>query len=131
MEVVWQDKITFTHRNIVNIYIVYEINLWDRGYDDYPVLENYLFGPVKLTKNPDIDKYKYSGYGIGFDRRGTFSVSGGSGRNVIIIDVDMSSSVHVNNKRKDISVFGIGPMQGLDDTTLTAEKNLFNQFYRA
>ena len=105
--------------------------MWDRGYDDYPVLENYLFGPVKLTKNSDIDKYKYSGYGIGFDRRGTFSVSGGSGRNVIIIDVDMSSSVHVNNKRKGISVFGIGPMQGLDDTTLTAEKNLFNQFYRA
>ena len=29
---------------------------------DYPTLENCLFGSVKLTKNPDIDKYKYSGY---------------------------------------------------------------------
>ena len=27
-----------------------------------------LFGAVSLTKNADIDKYKYSGYGIGFDR---------------------------------------------------------------
>ena len=26
-----------------------------------------------LTKNDDIDKYKYSGYGIGFDRRSSFS----------------------------------------------------------
>ena len=33
----------------------------------------------------------------------------------------MSSSVHINNKNKDILVFGEGPTQGLDDTTLTAE----------
>ena len=58
-----QDKITFTHGNIVNIYIVYEIDLWDCGYDHYPVLENSLFA-VKLIKNADIDKYKYSGHGI-------------------------------------------------------------------
>ena len=33
----------------------------------------------------------------------------------------MSSSVHVDNKRKDILVFGDGPTQRLDDTTLTAK----------
>ena len=27
-----------------------------------------------MTKNNDIDKYKYSGYGIGFDRKRKFSV---------------------------------------------------------
>ena len=32
---------------------------------------------VTLNKNADIDKYGYSGYGIGFDRRGNFSFSGG------------------------------------------------------
>ena len=37
-----QGKITFTYKNIVNIYIVYEINLWDRGYDHYPKLDNSL-----------------------------------------------------------------------------------------
>ena len=31
-----------------------------------------LFGAVKLTKNADKDKYKYSGYGIGFDSRSEF-----------------------------------------------------------
>ena len=41
---------------------------------------------------------------------------------VIIFGVDMSSSVHVENKKKDILILGEGPTQGLDDTTLTAEK---------
>ena len=43
---------------------------------DYPTLENCLFGAVKLTKNADIDKYGYSGYGIGFDRHGRFPFPG-------------------------------------------------------
>ena len=34
----------------------------------------------------------------------------------------MSSSVHVDNKKKDILIFGDGPTQGLDGTILTAEK---------
>ena len=34
----------------------------------------------------------------------------------------MSSSVHIDNKKKDILILGKGPMQGLDDTTLAAEK---------
>ena len=88
-----QAKITFTHGTIVNTYIVYDSN------NNYPTLENSLFGAVKLTKNADIDKYKYFGHGIGFDRCGTFSVpSGGFGQNVIIFGVDVSSSVRVDNK---------------------------------
>ena len=41
----------------------------------------------------------------------------------------MSSSVHVNNKKKDILILGEDPTQGLDDTELNAEKNVFNQLY--
>ena len=82
-----------------------------------------MFGAVKLNKNAGIDGYKYSGYGIGFDRRETFSFpTGGFGNNVIIFAVDMSYSIHVDNKKKDILILGEGPTQGLDDTTLTAEK---------
>ena len=88
-----------------------------------------MFGVVKLTKNPDIDKYKYSGYGIGFDRNEKFSVYNGFGTNCIIFGVDMSSSVHVDNKKKDISIVGEGPTQGLDGATLTEEKKKFNKFY--
>ena len=45
-----QDKITFTHGKTVNTYIVYKINLWDCGYDNYPRLENSVFAAVKLVK---------------------------------------------------------------------------------
>ena len=75
-----------------------------------------------MTKNADIDKYGYSGYGIGFDRRGSFSFPGGGfGQNVIIFGADMSSSAHIDNKKKDILVLGKGPTQGLE-YTLTADK---------
>ena len=33
----------------------------------------------------------------------------------------MSSSVHIDNKNKDILILGEGPTQELDDATLTAE----------
>ena len=91
-----QDKITSNHGKIVNIYIVYEL---DKTYIvATPTLVNSLFGTVSLTKNADFDKYKYSGYGIGCDRGSVYSVGNGIGRNVIIFKVDMSSSVHVDNK---------------------------------
>ena len=75
-----------------------------------------------MTKNINIDKYGYSGYGIGFDRKGSFSFpDGGFGQNVLIFWVDMSFSTRIDNKKKDILVLGIGPTQGLEHT-LTAEK---------
>ena len=47
-----------------------------------------LFGAVKLTKNYDIDKYKYSGYGIEFDLKGAFThPSGGIGQNVVFLEL--------------------------------------------
>ena len=62
---------------------------------------NCLFAAVTLTNNTNIDKYGYSGYGIGFDRKSSFSFPGdGFGRNVLISGADMSSSAHVNNKKK-------------------------------
>ena len=87
-----------------------------------PTLENCLSGAVTLTKNVNIDKYGYSGYGIGFDRRSSFSFPGGGyGQNVLIFGVDMSFSAHIDNKKKDILVLGIGPTQRLEHL-LTAEK---------
>ena len=118
-----QDKTTFTHEKTVNIYTAYEIDLWPfrRGHF---TSGNALFDEVKLVKNPDKSKYKYSGYGIGFDNLGFFSFpTSGFGKNVINFGADISSSsVHVDNKKKDILILGEGTTQGLGDTTLTAEK---------
>ena len=94
-----QSKLTYTHKKIVNIYVVYELGASSSNIND-PTLKNCLFGAVTLTKNTDIDKYGYSGYGIGFDRRSSFSFpSGGFGQNIIIFGVDMSSSPHIDNKK--------------------------------
>ena len=79
-------------------------------------LNNGLFGSAELTKDSDPNKYKYSGYGIGFDSCSGFLFTYGSvGKNVIIFIADMSSSGHIDNKNKDILILGEGPTQGLDD----------------
>ena len=94
-----EDKARYSHGAIINIYIVYEISK-NYNISSYPTLENCLFGTVSLTKHVDIDQYKYSGYGIGFDRKGEFSFGNGFGKSVIIFGADMSSSVHANIKTK-------------------------------
>ena len=115
------NKIIHSYGRKVNVYIVYELSASSSN-DIDPLLKNCLFGAVTFTKNADIERYGYSGYGIGFDRRGSFSFPGGGfGQNVLIFGVDMSSSAHIDNKKKDILVLGIGPTQGLEHT-LTAEK---------
>ena len=81
-----------------------------------------------MTKNPDIDKYKYSGYGIGFERREEFSLDNGIDRNVIISGLNLSSSPDTDNKKKDLLILDKGPTQGLEHT-MTAQK--MNQFILA
>ena len=115
------NALTYDKDHIVNVYIVYELGASSSS-DSDPTLKNCLFGAVTLTKNADIEKYGYSGFGIGFDRRSSFSFPGGGfGQKVLIFEVDMSSSVHIDNKKKDILVLGKGPIQGLEHN-LTAEK---------
>ena len=76
-----------------------------------------------MIKNADVNKYKYSGYGIGFDSGGSFShPSGEDGRNVIIFGANTSSSVHANNKVNNVLVLGEAFIQGINDTTIYAEK---------
>ena len=70
-----------------------------------------------MIKNTDINRYGYSGYGIGFDERSSFSFPvGGFAQDVLIFGVDMSFSAHIDNKKKDILVLGKGPTQGLEHT---------------
>ena len=80
-----------------------------------------MFGAVILTKHPNIDQYKYSGYGIGFYRKGFFSLGNEIERIIIIFGVDMTSSPHIDNKKRDILIIGKDPTQRLEHT-LTAEK---------
>ena len=97
-----QHKAMYSLGTLVNIYILYEISK-NYNISSYPTLENCLFGAVSLTRHADIDQYKYSGYSIGFVRKGEFLFrSNRFGRNLIIFGVDISSSVHANNRTKNI-----------------------------
>ena len=99
-----QPKFTFTYKKVVNIYIVDKLGA-SSSHDSDPKIKNCLFGAVTLTKNADIEKYKYSAYGIGFDERSCFSFTGGGfAQNVLICGVDMSTSIHIDNKKRDILV---------------------------
>ena len=120
------------NENIVNIYIVYLIDpISNFRNTDYTV-QNALFAGVKITRNAtDTSKHKYEGYGICFDEGGTFSKGGiSNGRNVLIFGVHENYLLHANNKANNIYVMGDLFVQGINDTTLYAEK-LYTQNFTA
>ena len=116
-------------KTVINLYISYSLGPHLRSFNPYFTLSNCLFGSVKLTKDANRDKYKYIGYGIGFDSRREYSLPDSTvGRNIIIFGADISSSVRIENKRKDILILGKGLTERLDCTTFTAEALYPNNF---
>ena len=92
---------------------------------------------MQITKNAtDSDKNNYKGYGICFDERSEFGhtiTEGGNAhttdaRNVLIFGADMSFSVHATNRANHIYLMGTGLTQGINDTTIYAEKNFHRNF---
>ena len=83
-------------------------------------------------KYADNSKNNYKGYGICFDEGSQFGHTmseGGrthitNGRNVLIFGADMSFSIHTTNRANYIYLMGDGLTQGIDDTTIYAEKNI-------
>ena len=125
-----QNKVLHRNNNkVANIYIVYKLDPISFSRNTDYTIQNVFFGAIKVTKNTDSSKNKYEGYGICFDESGAFS-SGNitNARNVLIFGVDMSSSVHDTNKANNIYVLGKEFVQGINDTTLYAEKNYKTNF---
>ena len=78
---------------------------------------------MQITNNANTSKYKYKGYGIYFDEGGLFSIGNiNNGRNVLIFGVHEDSVIHTNNKANNIFIMSDGFAQGINDTTLYAEK---------
>ena len=94
-------------------------------------LNNFNLTLENCLLRADIDKYICTGYGIGFDSKGTFLFPDGSfGQNVIIFGADMSSSPHANNK-VNILVLGKDIIQGINGTTIYAEKKYLINFTKS
>ena len=108
------NKLTYDYGHRTNVYIVYELGASSSN-DSDPTLKNCLFGAVTLTKNADIENMGILVMELYLIEEEVF------GQNVLMFGVDMSSSAHIDNKKKNILVLGIGPTQGLEHT-LTAEK---------
>ena len=106
---------TFNDKSVISLFIVYEINLCSNDLGADFILGNSLFKAVNFTKNSDRGKYSYSGYGVAFNERSAYSLSGGDGfgQTVIIIEVD--------NRKKDILILGKGPTERSDDDNITVE----------
>ena len=125
------------NKNEVISYIVYKLDPLASTRDKIFTIQNVLFGAMQITKNAtDNDKSKYKGYGICFDERSEFDhtiTEGGhahttDARNVLIFGVDMSFSVHATNRANHIYLMGTGLTQGINDTTIYAEKNFYRNF---
>ena len=68
-----QEFATFTPKNVVNLFLVPELDRRSQGLQAKFSLNYCLFWAVKLTKNDNPNKYSYSGYGTGFDSRSLIS----------------------------------------------------------
>ena len=73
-----EDKAPFTPKNVVHLFIVYEVDTCSRDLNTDFNLKDCLFGSVKLPKIDDPDKYKYSSFAIGFDSHSEFSFADGN-----------------------------------------------------
>ena len=71
MDIVIKNNISIP-KKVINLYISYKLGPQLRNPNTDFTLSNCLFGSVELTKNANLDKYKYTGYDIGFDSRSDF-----------------------------------------------------------
>ena len=119
-----QNKVIIpNNNNVINIFCVYQIEPISSRRDDTFTVQNALFGAIQITKNADTSKYKYKGYGVCFDEGVSFNKGNiNNGRNVLIFGVHENSLVQANNKANNIYVMGDLFVQGMNDTTLYAEK---------
>ena len=115
-----EDKSVYPVKSVVNIYIVYSLNLISNTKNTDFTAQNCLVGAVKLTKDVNTSNYKYEGYGICFDKGSNFSIGNiTNGKNVIIFGVDTFFSF--NKQKQNIYVLGKDYIQGINGTTIYAE----------
>ena len=130
-----QDPITIPN-NLINICVVYELDPISSTRNTDYTIQNALFGAMKFTKNTNSSKNNYTGYGLCFDEGGEFGQTVKQGnfnrttnaKNVIIFGVDTSSSIHATKRANNIYVMGKEFIQGINDTTIYAEKLFHNNF---
>ena len=125
------------NKNVVIIYIVSKLDPITSTRDTSFIIQNALFGAMQITKNAtNNSKNNYKGYGICFDGGSDFDHTITEGdfthttdaRNVLIFGADMSFSAHATNKANHIYLMCEGITQGINGTTIYAEKKFYRNF---
>ena len=114
-----QEKITYTHDHIANLYIIY-LMPYITYKSDSDTIGQCLFGAT------DYNKKKWSGYGVTFGKQHYLHKdSGKNANNLIILETDLSDSNDEETKKSNILILGKGSVQ-INNTTIQAKIIIFN-----
>ena len=75
-------------RQIVNVYIVYNLDAWPRNPINNFKFKNYLFGATRIVQNSAKETYVFSGYRVTFDCAGSWSFDNDTAGSVISFGVE-------------------------------------------
>ena len=81
-----------------------------------------MFVATNRVKNNEEENYAYSGYGIAFGWKGSWSFDNDSTRNIVIFGVDNSSSSHTNSQKKWFFSLSEGPTYAITGSLGSPEK---------
>ena len=99
---------------IVNVYVVYELNVWPKHPGNNFKFKNCLFGATNIVKNIDKEKFVYGGYGLTFNSATFWSFDNDTTINLIRFSVDNSSSSHSEYSTNNFLILSKGPTFGIN-----------------
>ena len=110
---------------ILDLYIIYESQSECNPSNSF-TLKNCLIGTVKIGRNKIKIKFIYNGSGKAFDRKGSWSFNIEKLWNFETLGADNNSSSHTKNNFEKITflILGVGPTDGINDSTGAAEKKI-------
>ena len=116
---------------IVNVYISYDLDASPRSPSNNFKFKNCLFGATSIIKNSDKEKYVHGGFGMIFDRPGSWSFNYDTAKNVIICGVDNSSSSHSDNRKNNFLVLGEAAAFGINGSFISSRTNFSINFSKS
>ena len=90
-----------------------------------------MFDANIIVKSCDKENWVYSGYGIPFDGKSTWSFGNDYAKNVVIFGVDNSSSSDADNRKNNFLLLGEGPIYGINKSFGSPEKKFSINFSKA
>ena len=106
------------------MYIVHDLDAWQKIPLKNFTLKNCLFGATNIAKSSDKESFVYSAYGIAFDGKRKWNFDNDYARNAIICGVDNSSSSHSDNLKNNFLVLGEKVTFGINGSFGAPEKGL-------